>query len=466
MLGHVSPMLKLAKVLSLRGLLVTFLTTEHVHRRLSAHDGVNSCPGFFIRSIPDGLPADHPRSAGRFMEVLVSLAAQPQETYRDLLVFLRHPWPVTYAIVDVFLPFVAEVGEKLGIPVTTFGTGGPCGFWADFCIPKLIEAGEIPLPAREEHPVMESFLRRRDLPTPCRVKDFSDGLLQGIGAATQRTTHRRGLIFNTGEPLDAAVLAHIRSTCPVTYTVGPLDTILCALDCPPGSAAGPLSSSSPCWWREDRTCMTWLDAQSPKCVVYVSFGSLTVLSRPQLLEFWHGLANSGHRFLWVIRPDMLKEADGASNIPAELAEATKEKGCVVEWVNQREVLAHPAVGAFLTHSGWNSTVEAISAGVPMICWPFFFDQMVNSRFVSEMWRIGLDMKDTCDRGTVGRTVKAVMEGERADDMRRNVAGLSGMVRECVDEGGSSRIHLDQLIEDIRAVSLETSAGMLLGSHCG
>ncbi|CAA6667981.1 unnamed protein product [Spirodela intermedia] len=348
MLGHVSPMLKLAKVLSLRGLLVTFLTTEHVHRRLSAHDGVNSRPGFFIRSIPDGLPADHPRSAGRFMEVIVSLAAQPQETYRDLLVFLRHPWPVTYAIVDVFLPFVAEVGEKLGIPVTTFSTGGPCGFWADFCIPKLIEAGEIPFPG----PYLHDVARR-----------------------------------------------------PV-----------------------------------------------PKSVVYVSFGSLTVLSRPQLLEFWHGLANSGHRFLWVIRPDMLKEADGP--------------GCVVEWVNQREVLAHPAVGAFLTHSGWNSTLEAISAGVPMICWPFFFDQMVNSRFVSEVWRIGLDMKDTCDRGTVGMTVKAVMEGERADDMRRNVAGLSEMVRECVDEGGSSRIHLDQLIEDIRAVSLETSAGMLIGSHCG
>ncbi|CAA6655061.1 unnamed protein product [Spirodela intermedia] len=92
----------------------------------------------------------------------------------------------------------------------------------------------------------------------------------------------------------------------------------------------------------------------------------------------------------------------------------------------------------------------------MICWPFFFDLMVNSRFISEVWRIGVDMKDTCDRATVGRMVKQTMEGERAETMRKNVTGLSEMVRKCADEGGSSRIHLDQLIEDIRAMSLETS----------
>ncbi|CAA6655066.1 unnamed protein product [Spirodela intermedia] len=463
LLGHVSPMLKLAKVLSLRGLLVTFLTTEHVHRRLSADEGLNCRPGFSFRSIPDGLPADHPRSGGQFTELVKSLGAQIYEKYRDLLVSLREPWPVTCTIVDGLLPFAAEVGEELEIPVIVFRTSGPCSFWTYFCIPRLIEAGEIPFPVGcdmdelvRSVPGMEGFLRRRDLPSICRVKESSDPILQAIASATQRTTHYRGLIFNTGETLDAAELAHIRSTCPVTYTVGPLDTILCALDRSTGSAAGPPSSSSPGWWREDRTCMPWLDAQSPKSVVYVSFGSLTVLSRPQLLEFWHGLANCGHRFLWVIRPDLLEEMDGAGDIPVELAEATKEKGCLVEWVDQREVLGHPAVGAFLTHSGWNSTIEAISAGVPMICWPFFFDQMVNSRFISEVWRIGVDMKDTCDRATVGRMVNEVMEGERADEMRRNVVGLSEMVRECVDEGGSSRIHLDQLIDDIRALSLEAS----------
>ncbi|CAA7389813.1 unnamed protein product [Spirodela intermedia] len=92
----------------------------------------------------------------------------------------------------------------------------------------------------------------------------------------------------------------------------------------------------------------------------------------------------------------------------------------------------------------------------MICWPFFFDQMVNSRFISKVWRIGVDVKDTCDRATVGRKVKEVMEGERAETMRKNVIGLSEMVREYVEEGGSSRIHLDQLIDDIRALSLEAS----------
>ncbi|CAA7389812.1 unnamed protein product [Spirodela intermedia] len=146
LVGHVSPTLKLAKVLSLRGLLVIFLTTEHVHRRLCGDDGLNGRPGFFFRSILDGLPADHPRSAGRFFEVLFSLQAQLGENYRDLLASLHEPRPVTYAIEDMFLPFVAEVGEELGIPVIAFGTSGPCGFWTDFCIPELIESGEIPFP--------------------------------------------------------------------------------------------------------------------------------------------------------------------------------------------------------------------------------------------------------------------------------------------------------------------------------
>ena len=95
------------------------------------------------------------------------------------------------------------------------------------------------------------------------------------------------------------------------------------------------------------------------------------MTREQVLEFWHGLLNSCQRFLWVMRPDMVAGKDG---IPKDLIERSKEKGLVVEWAPQEEVLNHPAVGGFLTHSGWNSTLESVVAGVPMICWPYFGDQ--------------------------------------------------------------------------------------------
>ncbi|MQM19638.1 hypothetical protein Taro_052647 [Colocasia esculenta] len=493
--GHLSPMLKLAEALAIKGLLVTFLTTEHVYHRLGGADAPLCCrDGLRLRSVPDGLPADHPRLAGHLGEVMRSLRDTSREKYRELLVSLGKGEPdglppVTCTIVDAFLPFAAEVAAELGIPVMAFRTSGPCSFWAYFFVPKLIEQGEVPFPApillfvcvggfsnivvwvvfltlvRRPRaaegcdmdelvrgvPGTEGFLRRRDLPSFCRAKDVNDPVIQATTLATQWNPRARGLIFNSAEPMDAAVLAHIRTLCPSTYTVGPLHNLVRALD------PSHIATAAAGLWREDRTCLAWLDAQPPKSVVFVSFGSLTVLSRAHLLEFWHGLVNTHHRFLWVIRPDLLEETGGAGDVLPELKEGTKEKGYLVEWAPQQEVLAHPAVGAFLTHSGWNSTLESISSGVPMVCWPFFFDQMVNSRYVSEVWRAGVDMKDICDRATVEKMVRAVMEGETAEKLRKNAAALAEMVRSCVGEGGSSRVSLEKLVRD-------TKLGVFLEKH--
>jgi UDP:flavonoid glycosyltransferase YjiC (YdhE family) len=103
--------------------------------------------------------------------------------------------------------------------------------------------------------------------------------------------------------------------------------------------------------------MTWLDTQPSKSVVYVSFGSVVVITRDQLLEFWYGLVNSKKRFLWVIRPDLVTGKD-ETQIPAELLERKRRVGCLVDWAPQEEVLGHRAIGGFLTHSGWNSTLES------------------------------------------------------------------------------------------------------------
>lgn len=104
-----------------------------------------------------------------------------------------------------------------------------------------------------------------------------------------------------------------------------------------------------------------------------------------------------------MRPDSIIGKDEEGQIPVDLEDGTKARGYMVGWTPQEEVLNHLAIGGFLTHSGWNSTLESIVAGVRMICWTYFANQMVNSRFVSEVWKIGLDMKDTCDReGTQSR----------------------------------------------------------------
>ncbi|KAI3913639.1 hypothetical protein MKX01_035835 [Papaver californicum] len=154
-------------------------------------------------------------------------------------------------------------------------------------------------------------------------------------------------------------------------------------------------------FKEDRSCITWLDKQPEKSVVYVSFGSIATVSQ----------------------------------IQAELVEATKERGYTVDWAPQEEVLNHPAVGGFFTHSGWKSTMESMVAGVPMVCWPHLADQQINSRYVSEVWKIGIDMKDDCNRLT-----------RRIDEINRKVAE---MARKSVSRDGSSYHNFEALLEFIR-----------------
>ncbi|GFZ14163.1 hypothetical protein Acr_24g0003530 [Actinidia rufa] len=170
------------------------------------------------------------------------------------------------------------------------------------------------------------------------------------------------------------------------------------------------------------------------------------------MEFWYGLVNSGKRFLWVIRPDSLSSRDFERQIPAELREGTRETGYIVGWAPQVKILAHSSVGGILTHSGWNSTLESMFEGVPMICWPYFVDQHVNSRFVGEFWGLGLDMKDTCDRVVVEKMVRDLME-ERRNEFARSTDRMADLARWSVREGGSSYQNLDRLIEDIRSMSV-------------
>lgn len=301
-------------------------------------------------------------------------------------------------------------------------------------------------------PGTENFLRRRDLPDFCRLGDLSHENIQLYKTESQENARAYGLILNTFEELDELVLSHMRTVCPNLYTIGPLHAHL-KTKLSKETTSNPASSSSSSLWKEDMSCLTWLDSQPSRSVIYVSFGSIATLTKEQLMEFWHGLVNSGIKFLWVIRPDSIAGKGWENQIPAELLEGTKQRGYIVSWAPQEKVLEHAAIGGFWTHNGWNSTLESIYAGVPMICWPYFIDQLVNSRFVSEVWKLGLDMKDTCDRAVVEKMVRELMEVRKEEFLKR-ADEMAKLARRCLceGEGGSSLSNLDRLIRDIHSMS--------------
>ena len=151
---------------------------------------------------------------------------------------------------------------------------------------------------------METFLRFRDLPSFCRVSNLADPKLQLFANETRQSSRAHALILNTFEDLEGSVLSHITTQCPKIYTIGPIHAMLkLRLE----SETIQLQSRSPnSLFEVDRNCMAWLDDQPLNSVIYVSFGSTTVMTNDELMEFWYGLVNSKKHFLWAIRPDFVK----------------------------------------------------------------------------------------------------------------------------------------------------------------
>ncbi|KAI3410804.1 uncharacterized protein J3R85_018401, partial [Psidium guajava] len=200
----------------------------------------------------------------------------------------------------------------------------------------------------------------------------------------------------------------------------------------------------------DAAYLRWLDSQPRGSVLYVSLGSFLSVSEAQMGEMVAGVRDSGVRFLWVAR--------GETSLIGSACE--EDMGLVVPWCEQLQVLCHPSVGGFWTHSGWNSTLEAIYAGVPMLTCPIFWDQVPNSKQVAEDWKIGLRVKkegggggggeNLVTRQEIARLVRKLMdeESDEGREMRRRARELREACRRAVARGGSSDRNLDAFISGI------------------
>ncbi|KAI7732344.1 hypothetical protein M8C21_031050 [Ambrosia artemisiifolia] len=250
------------------------------------------------------------------------------------------------------------------------------------------------------------------------------------------TQEARAIIWNTFKELEEHELEALREDFPNPhFLIGPFHKFFPAL-----------SSSL---LTQDQTSLSWLDKHPPKSVLYVSFGSLVRFEEHQFLEIAWGLANSKQSFLWVVRPGSVEGSEWLEPLPDGFLERIVEgKGYIVKWAPQQDVLAHPAIGCFWTHSGWNSTLESICEGVPMICSPSFGDQLLNARYVSDVWRIGVKLENGFERGEIENVIKKVMAYEKGIEFRNNIINIKGKVNLCVKKGGSSYSSLEDLVNYI------------------
>ncbi|WMV19721.1 hypothetical protein MTR67_013106 [Solanum verrucosum] len=452
--GPVNCMLKLAELLCLhQETHVTFINTEYIHQRLLNYTDVlirfAKYPNFKFVTVPDGLPEDNPRNGDQIGKIIEGVEKVSSPLFREMVMMTT----TTCLIVDGIFTFAVDIAKEAKIPLLYFDTISPCAIWTYLAVPKLIEDGEIPFKGNDLDALvnsvsgMEGVMRRRDLPSYCRATDLDIPIIQHVIKQGKHIVQAQALILNTFEALEGPILSQFRALCPNIYAIGPLHTQLKAKL---ASQSLPTSNSL---WKEDMSCIDWLNKQPNKSVLFVSIGSLATMSKAQFLEFWYGLVNSKTNFLWVQRPgSIIGLEDDDINVPMELVESTKERGCIVSWAPQEEVLAHPSIGGFLTHCGWNSTLESIVEGVPMICWPYFVDQQVNSRYVAEVWKLGLDMKDVCDRATIERMVIEVMDVKKIEFLER-AKQMSNLAIASVGEGGASYQDLERLIEDIRLMRI-------------
>ncbi|XP_048138595.1 UDP-glycosyltransferase 83A1-like [Rhodamnia argentea] len=445
--GHVTPLLKLSHCIADYGAKVTFVNTESIHAQVMAAN-----PGLEVGSdrikfvaIPDGLETDEERkdSTKMMASILRVMPGHLQELVEKVKKQSNgnEDEQISFMIADLTAGWALEVAERMGIERAGFWPASVSTLALVLNVPHLIKGGVIDnngIALKNDLTVIS-----KDIP-PYKSNDSTwncpeDPIMQKvffqcISAIPLYSKRSNSFICNSFHELEEPAISVIPGALPI----GPL------------IASAQLSHLRGSPWNEDSTCSKWLDQHPTQSVIYVAFGSMTIFSLEQFYELAHGLEQIGRPFLWVVRPDL---TDGSvTEFHDGFLQRVRNYGKVVQWAPQEEVLAHSAVACFFTHCGWNSTMEAPSNGVPLLCRPYFGDQFPDRSFICDVWRVGLgvdaDENGVTTRHEVRKKMLAVLGSE---EIRANCPRVKEMARKSVSEGGSSLKHLQSFYDSLRVL---------------
>uniref|UniRef100_A0A0D9V5C4 Glycosyltransferase n=1 Tax=Leersia perrieri TaxID=77586 RepID=A0A0D9V5C4_9ORYZ len=458
--GHIVPFMELAKLFLKHGYDVTMVLLEPPFKSSDSGAAVverliASNPSISFHLLPPLPPPDFASFDKHPFLLVVKLLRQYNERLES---FLRDiPRQRLHSlVVDMFCVDAIDVCAKLGVPVYTFFASGVSVLSVLTQLPKVLAGRETGLKELGDTPL--DFLGVPPMPASHLIKELiehpEDELCKIMVNRFKRNTETMGVLVNSFESLESRAAQSFRDPLCVPGKV-----------LPPIYCVGPLvgGDSAKKEAAERHECLDWLDAQPEHSVVFLCFGSKGTFSVEQLKEIAVGLENSGQRFMWVVRTpptaeDIKKyfeqrpEPDLDELLPEGFMERTKDRGFVVtSWAPQVEVLRHPSTGAFVTHCGWNSALEGITAGVPMLCWPQYAEQKMNKVFMTADMGVAVELEGYDSGFVKAEEVKAklrlVMESEEGRELRARSAARKEEADAALEEGGSSHAAFVRFLSD-------------------
>ncbi|KAE8802828.1 Limonoid UDP-glucosyltransferase [Hordeum vulgare] len=435
--GHINPLMRLGRRLAAKGVLVTFTTALRAAVRVEEDSDGHERAGFrFERLHGGGLwePEDPRFSDAGDMARHVE-AAGPAALKELIRREAEAGRPVTCVVTNAFVPWALRVAGELGLP---------CGMlWIQSCallsvyyhyvhsLAAFPEADD-DAPGRSllvAIPGLPDLAMDELRPLLIYASDqymWRKMLVEDLGGIRERVSW---VFVNTFDELEHEAIAALGEHVQV-IPVGPLIE---------PETDGP---------SDDDGCIAWLDAQAPRSVVFVAFGSLVKTDDDETAEIAEGLVSTGRPFLWVMRDDN-RAVLFQGTLDGLKAATLCGRGKVVPWCKQAHVLAHGAIGCFVTHCGWNSTAEALAAGVPVVASPRWSDQNINAKFLVDVYRIGVRAPTPVTREALHLSIEEVMSGPEAGEMELRAASWKEKARAALAGGGSSDNGVQAFVDQIK-----------------
>ncbi|BBN09084.1 protein MpUGT20 [Marchantia polymorpha subsp. ruderalis] len=488
-ISHVMSMTNLARQLASGGISVSLFVSEDDLRRLKTARK-NLMENWVLQGLDiqprilDAGPSSLAAGAGG-SERFVTLFHRFEEAFKETLKKeAQTDSRPTCVIADFWMPGAREAAIKHDVPAWTFSPFSAAYLATWVYIRHLESNGMFKLPETFKDKRCEQafislpgfpIMRLHDLGEPL----FKDDPLYSYSIRNASTMEQCDVVLLSGflelEPRQTQELNRILKAyalingrkAPEVYHVGPIF--------PFPSRKNGLEAVKSGAADEVHPSITFLDSQPASSVIFLAFGSDVNHTVQQIQEIAYGLENSQQPFICVLhlpkRESGVRADDIFSVIPEDCLARTKGRGLFVQsFAPQMEVLSHPSTGAFISHCGQNSVLEALASGVPILAWPCLYDQSMNCRFLVEEAQIALEIcpgllqgGGYVDRKQIEASIHTLFHTKEGSALRRRVSEMKLKAEAAKGPNGSSTKNLHAVcakLKDLAKAHLENCSALI------